>query len=151
MIDVVGAPVVLGSVMCAVSYQGRIVCFDIAAGGRPAWAKDFSSTVGMAIDNRHVYAPTQADVVTALSLQNGSAVWTQEALRNRKLTSPAALAMAIAVGDYQGFVHFMAPDDGHLLARISVGGGAIRSPLLSTPQGVLVQTGDGALVMLALK
>ncbi len=151
VIDVVGAPVVLGSVMCAVSYQGRIVCFDIAAGGRPAWAKDFSSTVGMAIDNRHVYAPTQADVVTALSLQNGSAVWTQEALRNRKLTSPAALAMAIAVGDYQGFVHFMAPDDGHLLARISVGGGAIRSPLLSTPQGVLVQTGDGALVMLALK
>ena len=133
------------------SYQGRIVCFDIAAGGRPAWTKDFSSLSGLTLDNRQVYAPNQTDVVSALSLQNGAVVWTQDALRNRKLTSPAAVGVAVAVGDYEGFVHFMAQDDGHLLARVSVGGGAIRSPLLATPQGVLVQTGDGALVMLALK
>lgn len=151
VIDVVGAPVVLGPVMCAASYQGRIVCFDIAAGGRPAWAKDFSSLVGLTLDNTQVYAPTQTDVVSALSLQNGSVVWTQEALRNRKLTSPAAVGVAVALGDFEGFVHFLAKDDGHLLARVTVGGGAIRSPLLATPQGVLVQTGDGALVMLALK
>ena len=151
VIDVVGAPVVLGPVMCAVSYQGRIVCFDIAAGGRPAWTKDFSSLSGLTLDNRQVYAPNQTDVVSALSLQNGAVVWTQDALRNRKLTSPAAVGVAVAVGDYEGFVHFMAQEDGHLLARVSVGGGAIRSPLLATPQGVLVQTGDGALVMLALK
>ena len=151
VIDVVGAPVVLGQLMCAVSYQGRIVCFDIAAGGRPAWAKDFSSLVGLALDTLHVYAPNQTDVVTALNIQNGSAVWAQEALKNRKLTTPAAVASTVAVGDYEGFVHFLAQKDGHLLARVSVGGGAIRSPLLATPQGVLVQTGDGALVMLALK
>jgi outer membrane protein assembly factor BamB len=127
------------------------VCFDIAAGGRPAWTKDFSSMAGLAMDGRQVYAPSQADVVTALSLQNGAVVWNQDALRNRKLTSPAVVGAAVAVGDYQGYVHFMAQDDGHLLARVSVGGGAIRSPLLATSQGVLVQTGDGALVMLALK
>lgn len=151
VIDVVGAPVVLGQVMCAVSYQGRIVCFDIAAGGRPAWAKDFSSLAGLTLDSKQVYAPNQTDVVSALSLQNGAVVWSQDALRNRKLTSPASVGVAVAVGDYEGFVHFMAQDDGHLLARVSVGGGAIRSPLLATPQGVLVQSGDGALVMLALK
>ncbi len=151
VIDVVGAPVVLGQLMCAVSYQGRIVCFDIAAGGRTAWSKDFSSLAGLALDNLHVYAPNQIDVVTALNIQNGAIVWSQDALKNRKLTSPAALASAVAVGDFEGFVHFMAQKDGHFLARVSVGGGAIRSPLMSTPQGVLVQTGDGALVMLALK
>lgn len=151
VIDVVGAPAVLGQLMCAVSYQGQIVCFDIAAGGRTAWAKDFSSLAGLALDSLHVYAPSQSDIVTALNIQNGSVVWTQEALKNRKLTSPAALAAAVAIGDFEGFVHFMAQNDGRFLARVSVGGGAIRSPLLSTPQGVLVQTGDGALVMLALK
>ena len=151
VIDVVGAPVVLGQVMCAVSYQGRIVCFDIAAGGRPAWFKDFSSLAGLTLDNRHVYAPSQTDVVTALSLQNGAVVWTQEALSNRKLTSPAAVGAAVALGDFEGNVHFLAQDDGRMLARVSVGGGVIRSPLLATPQGVLVQTGEGALVMLALK
>jgi outer membrane protein assembly factor BamB len=151
VIDVVGAPVVFGQLMCAVSYQGRIVCFDIAAGGRPAWSKDFSSLVGLTLDNLHVYAPSQTDIVTALNIQNGAVVWSQDALKNRKLTSPAALSAAVAVGDFEGFVHFMAKNDGHFLARVSVGGGAIRSPLLATPQGVLVQTGDGALVMLALK
>jgi outer membrane protein assembly factor BamB len=151
VIDVVGAPVVLGQVMCAVSYQGRIVCFDIAAGGRPAWFKDFSSLVGLTLDNRHVYAPSQTDVVTAFSLQNGAVVWSQEALSHRKLTSPAAVGAAVALGDFEGNVHFLAQDDGRMLARVSVGGGVIRSPLLATPQGVLVQTGDGALVMLALK
>lgn len=151
VIDVVGAPVVLGQVMCAVSYQGRIVCFDIAAGGRPAWFKDFSSLVGLTLDNRHVYAPSQTDVVTALSLQDGAVVWSQEALSHRKLSSPAAVGAAVALGDFEGNVHFLAQDDGRMLARVSVGGGVIRSPLLATPQGVLVQTGDGALVMLALK
>jgi outer membrane protein assembly factor BamB len=151
LIDVVGAPVVLGKMMCAVSYQGRVVCFDIAAGGRPAWFKDFSSLVGLTLNDQHVYAPNQTDVVTALKIQDGSAVWTQESLRNRKLSGPAALGAAVALGDYEGVVHFLAQADGRMLARTSVGGGAIRSPLLATPQGVLVQTGDGALVMVALK
>jgi len=151
VIDVVGAPVLLGQVMCAASYQGRIVCFDVAAGGRPVWAKDFSSLTGLALDTQHVYAPNQMDIVTALNIQNGSVVWSQEALKNRKLTSPASVGAAVAIGDYEGFVHYMAQNDGRFLARVSVGGGAIRSPLLATPQGVLVQTGDGALVMLALK
>jgi outer membrane protein assembly factor BamB len=151
VIDVVGAPVVLGQMMCAVSYQGRVVCFDIASGGRPVWSKDFSSLTGLALDNRHVYAPSQTDIVTALSLQKGDVVWTQEALRYRQLTSPATVGVAVALGDFEGNVHFLAQDDGRMLARTSLGGGAIRSPLLATPQGVLVQTGDGALVMLALK
>ncbi len=133
------------------SYQGRIVCFDIAAGGRPAWFKDFSSLAGLALNAQYVYAPNQTDVVSALKIQDGSVAWTQEALQNRKLTGPAAFGAAVALGDFEGVVHFLAQEDGRMLARTSVGGGAIRSPLLSTPQGVLVQTGDGALVMLALK
>lgn len=151
VIDVVGIPTVVGPLLCAASYQGRVACFDVTAGGRPAWAQDFSTLVGMAMDNRHAYVPSQTDIVTAFNLKDGSVAWAQESLRNRKLTSPAAAGVAVALGDYDGFVHFLAQDDGRLFARISVGGGAIHSPLLSTPQGVLVQTGDGALVMLVLK
>ena len=32
--DVVGAPRIAGNLLCAVAYQGRIVCFDVTAGGR---------------------------------------------------------------------------------------------------------------------
>ena len=151
VIDVVGVPTFAGSLLCAAAYQGRVACFDVAAGGRPAWATDFSTLVGMTMDASQVYVPNQTDVVTALSLKNGAVVWTQEALRNRKLTSPAIVGAAVALGDFESVVHFLAQNDGRLLARISVGGGAILSPILATPQGVLVQTGDGALVMLVLK
>ncbi|NDY83563.1 outer membrane protein assembly factor BamB [Orrella sp. NBD-18] len=146
--DVVGSPALIGPLLCAVAHQGRVICFDISQGGRPVWSVPFSSNVGMAVDNRFAYAPNTQDVISAFALQDGKVVWKQDALRNRKLTAPAATGSAIAVGDYDGFVHFISSEDGRMLARLSVGGGAIRAPLTATPQGVLVQTGDGSLIMI---
>ncbi len=145
--DVVGAPRIAGRLMCAVAYQGRIVCFDVSAGGRPIWAKDFSSASGMVIDDRFAYAPDQGSVVSAFALDSGNNVWKQAELKNRLLTAPALLGEAVAVGDFEGYVHFLSRSDGRLLARLSVGGGAIVSPPQTTSQGVLVQTGNGSLVM----
>jgi outer membrane protein assembly factor BamB len=146
--DVVGAPRIIGSLMCAVAYQGRIVCFDVSQGGRSVWAKDFSGVVGLGADDAALYAPDQHSIVYAYALRDGTNLWKQEALRNRHLTSPVPLGQAVAVGDYDGYVHFLSRTDGQLLARLSVGGGAIVSPLQTTSQGVLVQTGNGNLVMI---
>jgi outer membrane protein assembly factor BamB len=148
--DVVGAPRLVGPLMCAVAYQGRIVCFDVSQGGRTVWAKDFSGTVGLGADETAVYAPDQHSVVYAYSLRDGTELWKQDALRNRRLTAPVAIGQAVAVGDYDGYVHFLSSSDGHLLARLSVGGDAILSPLQTTSQGVLVQTGNGNLVMIGV-
>ncbi|MVW72217.1 MULTISPECIES: outer membrane protein assembly factor BamB [unclassified Bordetella] len=149
--DVVGEPQLAPpGLLCAVAYQGRIVCFNVSQGGRPMWAKDYSSASGMVIDGRFAYAPDQNSVVNAFALDNGNNVWKQSALKNRKLTAPAALNGAIAVGDLDGYVHFLSSSDGSLLARMSVGGGAIVSPLQATPSGVLVQTGNGNLVLLGI-
>jgi outer membrane protein assembly factor BamB len=134
-----------------VAFQGRIICFDLSSGGRPVWSKSFSSAAGLTIDNNQAYSPNQSDAVSAFGLKDGKLNWTQDALRYRQLTSPAVLGRAVAVGDYEGYVHFMAADDGRLLARIAVGGGKIYAPLIATPQGVLVKTGDGSLALIVLK
>jgi len=146
--DVVGSPRLAGPLLCAVAYQGRIVCFNVSQGGRPMWAKDFSSASGMTVDSQFAYAPDQNSVMNAFALENGNNVWKQAALKNRKLTAPAALGGAVAVGDLDGYVHFLSSSDGSLLARLSLGGGAILSPVQSTSAGVLVQTGNGNLVLL---
>jgi outer membrane protein assembly factor BamB len=146
--DVVGAPKISGRLMCAVAYQGRITCFDVSAGGRPLWAKDFSGAAGMTIDDHNAYAPDVSSVVSAFSLDTGANLWKQAALRNRQLTAPAVLSGAIAMGDFDGYVHFLSTTDGKLLARLAVGGGAVLSPPETTPRGVLVQTGDGKLLMI---
>jgi outer membrane protein assembly factor BamB len=86
----------------------------------------------------------------AFSLREGASLWQQAALRNRQLTAPALLDQTVVVGDYDGYIHFLTRDDGHLLARFSVGGGAIVSPLQSTAEGVLVQTGNGYLTLVGI-
>ena len=148
--DVVGAPQVVGPLLCGVTYQGRMTCFDITQGGAPAWDISFSSHVGMGHDGRYAFAPDQRDVVHAIDLRSGQPVWAQDALRNRRLTAPAVVAAAVAVADLDGYVHFLSRSDGRLLGRLSVGGGAVVSPPVGTQAGVLVQTGNGNLVLVGV-
>lgn len=148
--DVVGAPQIQGPVLCGVTYQGRMACFDVSQGGRTVWTQNFSSNSGMTTDPVQAYAPNQRDIMAAFSLESGTEVWKQEALRNRSLSAPAVVPEAVAVGDFEGYVHFLSRDDGRLLGRLNVGGGAILSPLTGTARGILVQTGAGNLVLVGL-
>ena len=148
--DVVGAPVAAGPLLCGSSYQGRIVCFDVAQGGFPVWAKDYSTTTGLATDGQMVFGSNQRDVVTAFALGDGTVVWSQDGLRNRKLSGPAVVNNEVVVGDYQGYIHFLSRSDGRLLGRVNVGSGAVVSPLVGTEQGVLVQSGNGNLVLVGV-
>ncbi|NYT36983.1 outer membrane protein assembly factor BamB [Allopusillimonas soli] len=145
--DVVGTPQVQGPLLCGVAYQGRMVCFDVSQGGRPIWDRPFSSHTGMTTDARQAYAADAHDAVHAFDLGTGNELWSQNALRNRRLTQPAVIAAGVAVGDFEGYVHFLSRSDGHLLGRLDVGGDPLVSPLVATTRGVLVQNSDGDLVL----
>ena len=148
--DVVGSPQIQGSLLCGVTYQGRMTCFDVAQGGRQVWDQRFSSATGMATDSQQAYASDQRSVVYAFSLADGHQLWKQDGLRYRQLSGPAVVPQAVAVGDYQGYVHFLSRTDGHLLGRIQLGSDPITSPLVASSHGVLVQTGGGNLVLVGV-
>ena len=148
--DVVGTPQIQGPLLCGVTYQGRMVCFDITQGGMPIWEQPFSSNSGMTTDPQRAYAATRRDVVYSFNLGDGTEVWKQAALGNRRLSGPAVTPQAVAFGDFEGYVHFLSRTDGRLLGRIQLGGDAIVSPLLATERGFLVQTGNGNLVLVGI-
>lgn len=148
--DVVGTPQLQGPLLCGVTYQGRIVCFNIAQGGVPVWEQPFSSNTGMTSDSTQLYAATRRDSVYAFRLSDGTEVWKQDALANRRLSGPALAGQAVAFGDFEGYVHFLSRTDGRLLGRIQVGGDPIKSPLVATDRGVLVQSGNGNLVLVGV-
>lgn len=148
--DVVGAPLAVGPLLCGSSYQGRIVCFDLAQGGMPLWQQDYSTITGIATDGQFVFGSNQRDVVTAFSLGDGTVIWSQDGLLNRKLSGPAVINDQVAVGDYQGYVHFLSRSTGRLQGRVNIGSGAIVSPLVSTAYGVLAQSGNGNLVLVGV-
>jgi len=113
---VTGPPTLVGSQTCAVTFQGQIGCFD-ANSGRALWQTAFSSTSGLAQDDRTVVAADDWSVVSAFDVNTGSRLWKNDQLKSRDLGVPFLLGRAAVLGDYQGYVHFLSASDGSLVAQ----------------------------------
>ena len=148
IIDTSGMPVAIGREVCAVSYQGRAMCFDSNT-GTVAWAKDLSSSVGLGADERFVFAADTAGAVQALTRDGGASVWKNTQLAYRRLSAPVSIGRAVAVGDYQGYIHFLGREDGALLARIATDGSEVLAAPVLANGSLIVQTRAGAVVALA--
>ena len=149
VIDVVGDPALQGREVCATAYQGRLACFD-AVSGTQLWVREISSVTGVSLDARYAFVSDEKGAVQAFDRSNGRAVWKQDKLALRQLTLPLPAGNAVAVGDFEGFVHFLARDTGAFLARYSARGGGVRAAPIALPSGLLVQTQSGRLHALSL-
>lgn len=141
--DVVGSPLVSGREVCAATYQGRIGCFD-AASGSQVWVRDFSSSAGLEVDARFVFAPDAESNVHAFS-RAGASVWRQDRLAGRALTAPVSVGNAVALGDRAGLLHFLSRDDGLPVARAATDGSAVIAAPVAADPLVVVQTARGGL------
>jgi outer membrane protein assembly factor BamB len=146
--DVVGDPAVIGREVCAAAFQGRVACFD-ALNGTQLWARELSSVTGVSVDARHAYVSDEHGAVHALDRSNGRSLWKQDRLAYRQLSLPLPVGGTIVVGDFEGYLHFLARDSGAFLARASTDGGAVRAAPLAMDGGFLVQTQGGGLFALA--
>jgi outer membrane protein assembly factor BamB len=147
--DVVGDPALQGREICAVAYRGRVACFE-SASGRQLWARELSSLTGVSLDARYAYVSDDRGAVHALDRSSGRSIWKQDRLANRRLSMPLAAGDAVAVGDFEGYVHFLARDSGAFVARFATGGGAILAAPAPLSGGVLVQAQNGGLFALSL-
>lgn len=147
--DVSGTPVVVGRDVCAVAYQSRVACFDLATGG-PRWAKEISSDTGLAADERFVFVADERGALNAFRRDGGASAWRNDKLANRRLSVPVSFGRAVAVGDGQGYVHFLSREDGSFLSRVKTGSSPIipASPIVAGAN-VVFQTQAGALVALS--
>ena len=147
--DVTSLPVIDARQICAVAYQGRVACFDIQ-NGNPIWARDISSSAGLAIDSRNVYISDQRGAVVALDKTSGASVWKQDKLSARRLSAPLVRNGHIVVADMQGYVHLLTADSGAFAARMATDASAIRAQPTALDNGFLVQTSNGGLFALAV-
>ncbi|NMG48900.1 outer membrane protein assembly factor BamB [Azoarcus communis] len=143
--DVAGLPVVGRREVCAVTYQGRVACFD-GSNGNALWARDFSSSVGMDRDNRFVVITDDKDAVHALDVYSGASVWKQDALARRGVSRPLFVGDHVAVGDVEGHVHLLGREDGAFAARSRADSSAITADLRRLGSGFVVQTRGGDVV-----
>jgi len=148
--DIGGAPVLFENEVCAASYQGRVGCFDLVTGSAK-WTRDLSSDAGVAVDQLYVFAPDDKGALHAFTRDTGSSSWKNDKLAFRRLSTPLSYGRAVAVGDFEGYVHFLSREDGSFLARAATDG----SPIMGTPlvagTNLIFQTQNGTVAAIAVE
>ncbi len=149
--DITSMPVVEGGMVDAVAYQGRIAAVDRAT-GRVQWNRDISSYTGINAANARVYVSHSGGAVYALDYNSGKTYWRQGGLLNRQLSAPLAIGPYLALGDLQGYLHYLSRDDGSFVARVATENSPIMSQLLDLGNSTLLaQTRSGGLYAIAVK
>lgn len=140
--DVAGSPVLVGRGVCAVTYQGRIGCFDVES-GQPIWSQAFSSYGGLAQDGDILVSADDFSIVNAYEAISGKKLWTNDKLRSRSLTAPLLVGDTVVFGDYEGYVHFLSRENGQFVARVRANHSGITAPPVLAANLVVVQTNNG--------
>ncbi len=148
--DVVGPVAVSERDVCAASFQGRVMCAD-HSNGNLRWSRELSALGGPSIGAARVFAVDARAHLIAYGRDTGGVAWRNEKLQNRALTTPLAMPRAVVVGDLDGYLHYVAPDDGALLGRVRVDDSAIVSRPQRWADSVVVQTQDGAVALLTIE
>lgn len=142
--DVVGPLAIDEQLICAAAYQGRIACVDRMS-GNGVWARELSALRGVDMDDRYLFAGDDQGVLLAYERLRGGNAWKQDKLRERKLSSPVAVAgRFVAVGDFQGHIHLLNAEDGAFAARADTDGSAIKGVMIPLKSGLIAQTANGA-------
>lgn len=148
--DITSNPVVDDEQVCAIAFQGRLACYDVAQGS-PLWNREISSDKGMMLLRKYLYLSDAKGALLALDKTTGSTIWKNEQMFMRDTTTPFAQGNFVVSGDYEGFLHALNRDDGSFVARLKLDGSRILSSAIELDGGLLVQTQAGGLYSLSLQ
>ena len=147
--DVSGLPVLDDTRICAAVFQGRTGCVE-TLNGNVLWSREISSADGVGIDARYVYVADIGGNVFALDKTNGATVWKLEKLQLRGPGTPIVIKGRILIGDRDGLVHVMSPDNGELIGRVPTDGSRVVS-LSANGDRVIAQTDKGGVFAIAVQ
>jgi len=149
IVDIDAPPYISGDTIYVVSYQGRIMAFDMRS-GRPMWSEKESSYHHLAQGFGNIYVSTADSTITAYAEQDGSVHWDQANLSHRQLSAPTVVSSFIAVADYEGYVHLLSQVDGHIVGRVRTDTDGVRASLLADGNRLYVYGNGGEVWALQL-
>jgi outer membrane protein assembly factor BamB len=140
IVDVDADPVITGDGVYAVSFGGELAAVALGD-GRVAWRRPVKSYSGVTPIGGMIAVTDEEGVVWALDAQTGAAAWKQDALKFRRLSAPVTVGDYLVVADFEGYLHWLAPQDGRIVARVR----AVRDPVSAPPvehEGLLYVLSD---------
>ncbi|MDO8954228.1 MAG: outer membrane protein assembly factor BamB [Gammaproteobacteria bacterium] len=146
MVDV-GTPVIVNGVVYDDAFHGSVVAVNLANGSL-IWQHALSAYMPITVVNGKVIVTSETGRVWALDQKTGAQDWVQDGLEYRFVTGPAAVGNTVAVGDYQGYIHWLSLDNGQLEARTKIDGSAIQAQPVILNGQVIATSSGGELAVL---
>lgn len=143
LVDLVGKHFRDGDVLCARSFQTAVSCADMKE-HRLLWTKSANGLHGVDGNAQHIFAVDANGMVMARQRADGEVAWLNNRLLFRALSAPTVIGNLLAVGDGEGFVHFVSAETGRLTGRVQTGSGVSISPI-AVGDTLLVLTDDGGI------
>src|SRR6204780_2714555 len=144
LVDIDSAVHAVGGNVFAAGFQGRTAMLAVDS-GQVWWAHDMSSYRGLAVDADNLYVTQSDGIVVALRQRDGSELWRTQKLKLRRLTTPVLTSTAVAVADFQGYVHWLDKTSGELVARERVAKERVTNSPVAVGDTVVVLTDGGKL------
>ena len=142
LVDIDSAVRTVGDNVFATGFQGRTAMLALES-GQIWWAHDMSSYRGLAVDSENLYVTQSDGIVVALRQRDGSELWRNQKLKLRRLSTPVLTSTAIAVADFQGYVHWLDKSTGELVARERVAKERVTNSPAAAGDTVVVLTDGG--------
>jgi outer membrane protein assembly factor BamB len=144
LVDIDSAVRVVGENVFAAGFQGRTAMLALDS-GQLWWSHDMSSYRGLAVDADNLYVTQSDGVVVAMRQRDGAEIWRNEKLKRRGLSTPIVTASAVAIADYQGYVHWLDKNTGELVAREHITKQRVSNPPVGADDTIVVLTDGGTL------
>jgi outer membrane protein assembly factor BamB len=144
LVDIDSAARVVGDNVFATGFQGRTAMLALDS-GQIWWAHDMSSYRGLAVDDDNLYVTQSDGIVVALRQRDGSELWRTAKLKLRRLSAPVLTSTAVAVADFQGYVHWLNKTNGELVARERIAKERVTNPPVAVGDTIVVLTDGGKL------
>lgn len=126
----------------AASFGGEVACLN-ASTGEAVWRRSIRSYTGMAASDEKVFVTDDSGVIWGLDVHSGAAAWKQESLLYRKLSPPVYFGGYVVVGDFEGYLHWIDPADGKLVARMRAGSDPILIAPVAAADRLFVMNSEG--------
>lgn len=150
IVDIDGGLLLDGSTLYVVTYQGRLAALDVDS-GQILWQRDASSYVGLGEGFGNVYVSLANGFVEGVDKNSASALWSNDQLLRRQLTSPAVISNYVAAGDFEGYIHLLSQVDGQYVGREKVDSDGLRVRPLVADNWLYVFANSGELVAYTIK
>lgn len=112
----------------AASVGGELACMNMDS-GEILWRRAIRSYSGMVVSDDKLFVTDDSGVIWALDLRTGAAAWKQDALLYRRLSAPGYFDGHLVVGDMEGYLHWIDPSSGAIVARARAGS----DPIMTAP------------------